>query len=162
MGATMSLRILAVALGASFVAGFFGNMIMIPSGRDKLCMISSIVSAVVNLFLNILFIPKWGLNAAAATTAVSQILGFFFKLPFVEKEISLGDKKSLLAGPVIGSLLIFMITYFMRILVTNTIARVAAIVGVCVIVYGIILVIFKNDLALSVLGKLKKKVRRNE
>lgn len=161
IGATVSLQILAVALGASFIAGFLGNMIMIPSGRDKLCMMSSCISAIVNLVLNILFIPTWGLNAAAATTAVSQILGFFIKLPFVEKEVSIGDKKSLLLGPVIGSTLIFVITYLMRIIITNVIVRAVVIIGASVVVYGITLVIFKNDLALSMLENVKRRCCQN-
>lgn len=161
IGATVSLRILAIALGASFIAGFLGNMIMIPSGRDKLCMISSCISAVVNLVLNILFIPKWGLNAAAATTAFSQILGFFIKLPFVEKEVLIGDKKNLLQGPVIGSALIFVITYFMRMLIANMMVRAVVIVGISVVVYGITLVVLKNDLMLSVLESVKGRCCKN-
>lgn len=161
IGATVSLQILAIALGASFIAGFLGNMIMIPSGRDKLCMISSCISAVVNLVLNILFIPKWGLNAAAATTAVSQILGLFIKLPFVEKEVSIGDKKNLLQGPVIGSVLIFVITYFMRMLIANMMVRAIVIVGISVIIYGITLVVLKNDLMLSVLENMKRRCCKN-
>ena len=161
-GATVSLRILAVALGASFIAGFLGNMVMIPSGRDKICMISSCISAGVNLFLNILFIPRWGLNAAAATTAISQILGFFIKLPFVEKDISIGDKKSLLLGPIIGSGMIFLIAYCVRLYTANMILRAVMIISISAVVYGMMLIVFKNDLALSMLENVKKRLGQNE
>lgn len=160
--ATVSLRILAVALGASFIAGFLGNMVMIPSGRDKLSMISSCISAGVNLVLNILFIPRWGLNAAAATTAISQILGFFIKLPFVEKDISIGDKKSLLLGPIIGSGMIFLIAYCVRLYTANMILRAVMIISISAVVYGMMLIVFKNDLALSMLENVKKRLGQNE
>ena len=90
--ATSALQILCVALLGSFFAGFVGNIIMLPSGREKLCLGSSIVSAVVNFVLNIFLIPKYGIVAAAITTAMSQWIGLLIKLPFVEKEIKIDLK----------------------------------------------------------------------
>ena len=159
--ATLSLRILALALGASFCAGFLGNMIMIPSGRDRLCMVSSCVSAAANFLLNIIFIPKWGINAAAATTLLSQILGFLIKLPFVEKEISIGNKKGLFLGPVAGSIEIFLVAYCVKLFVSNMMIKLFSIVFISVVLYGITLVVTKNDLGLSVLESVKRKCYKN-
>lgn len=161
VGAVTSLRILSVALGASFIAGFIGNMIMIPSGRDKLCMVSSCVSAVVNLVLNLLFIPRWGLNAAASTTAISQILGFLIKVPFVEKEISLGDKKSIFLGPIVGSFAMPVIAYFARRIIGNLILRTLMIIGLCIAIYCIILLLFRNDIALIFYDNIKREVLKD-
>lgn len=151
--ATDSLRLLAIALMISFIAGILGNMIMLPSGRDKLCMISSIISALVNLILNIIFIPYYGLNAAAVTTIVAQMIGFFVKFPFVEKEIVIQNKKTLLFGPCCGSFFIIVITQIIRTLYDGVFFRTILIVLCSVIVYCIMLYIGKNELFLSILKK---------
>ena len=56
--AVPALHILTISLAASFASGFVGNLIMIPSGRERICLTASIISAAVNLALNLLLIPS--------------------------------------------------------------------------------------------------------
>lgn len=154
--AIMSLRILMVALVASFVGGILGNMILIPSGHDKICMVSSIISAGVNFILNLIFIPTYGLNAAAVTTTVAMIIGIFVKCPFVDKEILLVEKKKIFAGPIIGSLLIVPITFLGKYFIEDVFMRTLCIFLIGVMEYAVILLIFKNELAIDMVGKIKK------
>lgn len=159
--ATLSLQILAVALGCSFAAGVLGNLIMLPSGRDKLCMSSSIVSAALNMVLNLIFIPYFGLNAAAVTTMLSQAVGFFIKMPFVEKEINLGPQKSIFAGPILGCMVIVVIALVLSAVIDGLFVRVGAIVLLSVIAYGVIVIVMKNELALDIRDKFFKILKGN-
>lgn len=157
LAASTSLRIMALALGCSFLGGFLGNMIMIPSGQDKICMISSIISAVLNLVLNLIFIPKFGLNAAATTTLISMLFGFIFKYPFVRKDISLGDKKTIFLGPIFGSVIIIPISLVITRIISNIFASVLIVVILSLVEYIVLLIIFKNDLVYNIYKKYMNK-----
>ena len=50
--AALSLRLLGIALMCSFISGWIGNMTMLPAGKEKICLWSSVVSAMVNIVLN--------------------------------------------------------------------------------------------------------------
>lgn len=155
-----SLRILMLALFASSIAGFINNLIMLPSGRDKLCMVSSCISAGLNLVLNLILIPFWGLNAAAFTTLISMVVGFFIKYPFVEKEINFRYifKDSL--SPVIGCILMsvdcLLIGQFCKNIYVKTIVQ----IGSAVAIYFCTLLVMRNAFLLDslkpILIKLKK------
>jgi len=160
LGCIPSLRILMLALTASFFAGFINNMIMIPSGRDKICLFSSVISAVVNLVLNIILIPKYGLNAAAFTTFVSQLLGLIIKLPFVEREVHIGNVPGRLFGPVCGCVVMGIVAIAIAGMMELSHLRTCIQIVACVIVYAITLIMCKNELVLNILEQLKSKLKR--
>lgn len=153
-----ALRILTVALFWSFLGGFLGNMIMIPSGREKISLISSIISAAVNLLLNLILIPKWGIEAAAFTTAVSMAIGFFFKLPFVDKEINVKPLRNVVLGPIVGCIAIVLIGFLFSFVSLHYVLKLILIIGISAIVYFICLVVFKNQLGVELLETIKRKI----
>ena len=153
-----ALRILTVALFWSFLGGFLGNLIMIPSGREKISLISSIISAVVNLALNLILIPKWGIEAAAFTTAISMAIGFFFKLPFVDKEISVKPLMNVVLGPIVGCVAIVLVGFLFSSVSLHYGLKLVLIVGISVVVYFICLVAFKNQFGVEILETIKRKV----
>lgn len=153
-----SLRILTVALFWSFLGGFLGNLIMIPSGRENISLYSSIVSAVVNLVLNLILIPRWGIEAAAFTTALSMLIGFFFKLPFVGKEVSVRPLKNMLVGPLIGCCVIVLIGFGFSFLPLHTAVRFILVVALSAVCYGACLVLFRNPLGTEAWNAVKQRL----
>src|SRR5574344_1032795 len=73
VSAAVPLRILSIALLFSYMGGLVGNMILIPSGKEKICLVATGISAALNFIGNLLLIPKLGIVAAALTTAVSEV-----------------------------------------------------------------------------------------
>ena len=157
-----SLRILTVALFWSFLGGFLGNLILIPSGRENITLYSSIVSAIVNLVLNLLFIPKWGIEVAAITTALSMAIGFFFKLPFIDRDISIAPWKDILLGPIVGCVFLVLLGWGCSFLPVNAIIRFIVIVGIGAIAYFICLLKFKNQLACEAWNFFMRKIKAND
>ena len=119
LGAELSLRILMISLGCSFISGWIGNMMMIPAGKEKVSLKSSIVSAVVNVVLNLILIPIWGLNAAAITTTISECIGIVIKRPYIDKEIRINGLKQMLMAPIIGSIGIVLVSVFVRFFIAS-------------------------------------------
>lgn len=159
--AATSLRILCIALLGSFLAGFLANIIMLPSGREKLCLISSIISAAVNFVLNIFLIPKYGIAAAALTTAISQWIGFFVKLPFVEKEIKLNNTINNIKSAVIGCILIILYLIGVKQIFDNF--YLIAFTGILgsIIIYVFVLIKTQNKFVLDILQKIKRSSLKN-
>ena len=164
LGASTSLRILGIALMFSFWGGWIGNIIMIPSGHEKICLYSSIVSASLNIGLNILLIPKWGLNAAAFTTALSEFVGILCKKPFIDKRIKILGLWKMLQGPIIGGLGIITLGLIIRHLFNSYWLVSIVTIFTSVLWYAMILYIMKDDFyrsyALPYITKLKKGVKK--
>lgn len=161
LGCVLSLRILTGALLASFMAGYLGNLIMLPAGKDKLSLISSCVSAILNIVLNLILIPYYGLNAAAFTTLVSMLVGFFIKLPFVDKNVSFSYIKKDIWSPMVACILMTVAGYAVGVLVGDLIIKTLVQMGSCVIVYLLTLILMKNQFAIDILNGVKRKFKRS-
>lgn len=154
--ATPALHVLTIALAASLLSGFMGNLIMIPSGREKVCLKASICSAVVNLILNLIFIPRFGFVAAACTTAVAELVGCFMQLPKVEKEIQLGKIWTMVGAPLCGSAAIVVIGICVKALVKNVIMCTCLTICVSAVAYLAILIIMRHEFTLSFIRRRSK------
>jgi len=155
--AVPSLHILTVALLFLLLTGLIGNILFLPSGREKICFWIYLLGAVFNFIMNIIFIPRYGLNAAALTTAASQFITFIASIPFVEKNIKLKPILSNIIGPVLGCIGIIIIGIFIRHFVKNYIYRMSLIILIGALLYGIIQILLKNELVIVILNKLKIK-----
>ena len=158
--ASLSLRILTISLAFSFIGGWLGNIILIPSGKEKYCLISNICSAVLNIVLNLIFIPKWGLYAAAATTAASECVGVLIISNFADRSIKIDNLGKMLVGPACGSIGIVLASLVVRIITSNyyLIAILTIIFGA--LVYFIILVLMKDEFTLNYIRPILNKLRR--
>lgn len=160
LGCVTSLRILMLALFASTCGGILNNLIMIPSGRDKLCMVSAISSAVVNLVLNLVLIPHWGINAAAFTTFLAMVVGFAIKWPFVDKQISFKYLKKDIISPFCGCIIMSIVCVAIGMLNFNIYIKTTMQIIVSILVYFGTLTIMKNeflgDILKSLFGKFIK------
>ncbi len=157
LDAVLSLHILTIALIFALLGGFFGNVILIPSLKEKIFLKICILSALVNIITNFVFIPLFGLNAAASTTVLSEAIVFIGAYLNTEKEIKISNIKDIIIGPVIGLIGIFIVFLICRALITNIWNRVLAIIIFSIIVYFVILVRLKNEIAITLYKDLKQK-----
>lgn len=155
LNAAPSLMILTVALAFSFLAGFVGNIIFLPSGREKICLFNCVLAAIVNFIANMLLIPKYGINAAAFTTALSQATSLFSALPFVEKEVDLGNIWDIIKAPLAGGVVLAICIFLVEKVISNFIIQLLAAILFGFIAYGAILVFLKNEFALNAIKSLK-------
>ncbi len=161
LGACTSLQILTAALACSFIGGWISNMMLIPAGRESVCLKSGIISAVVNVMLNLFFIPIWGLNAAAFTTFVAEFIGVIVVARHVDKNIDISNVWSVFKAPLIGSVLIIVIGLVVSNILSSYILTTIVTIGLSAIGYAAVLFIFKNELFMGYVEPIVNKLKRS-
>lgn len=157
IGAATSLHILTIALAVSFIGGFFSNIIMLPSGRERYSLQSSVISALVNFLLNLVLIPKWGLNAAAFTTAIAEFFGMLVIKSHVEKDIRIERKWDICKAPLVGSLGIIVVSIIIKQISANNYFITISTIVFGVIIYALTLYLLKNELFMNSFTSFKKR-----
>lgn len=159
---TVPLQILCLAIIGSAMSTIFNQCVLLPAKREKKTLISTIISAIVNIALNFALIPLFLENGPAITTLLSEIImmmmNFYFSRDIVAYIFK--DKEfwynSLVV--IVGCLAIILICIicklFFKVFVVNLILSIMfSILG-----YAIIVFLLKNTIAnslLSVVCKIK-------
>lgn len=160
ISAATSLRILAGALALSLISGFMTNIILLPSGKERICLISCIISAFVNFILNIIFIPKYGINAAAFSTAISEVVIIIVSAFYIEKQIEFTYLKTMLKAPIVGGISIVILCLLSKNVIGNVYTRTGVVILFSIIVYSLILFLFKDKLAIICKNKIVSKISK--
>ncbi|WP_294001632.1 flippase [uncultured Megasphaera sp.] len=159
--ATLTLQILSVSLIGAIFGGLITYALNIPLRREKYNVIATVISAGINIGLNFFMIPLFKQNGAAITTAVSEFFVFsfcFFTLKDQDKYIDFKLWSRNLFQAIIGCFIIAVISFSVKIVISNVLFRVVLIFILSIICYGLILLLFKNQLAYSILNKIKAKI----
>lgn len=156
-----TLRVLVLALIASFVGGVIGNLTMIPAGRERVCLNSTVLSAISNVVLNILFVGRYGMIIAGVTTFISELINVLYLMPKVDKNIRIDNINSLIKGPIIGGFFITIICLLFRIIIQNSYIIFLFSFSISFFVYAMILYIDRNEIFMSFIGyKIDSILRR--
>lgn len=160
LGATTALHILTCTLFFSLIGGWIGNMTMLPAGREKVCLLSCSMSALVNIILNFFLIPYFGLNAAASTTAIAECVGVIVMSRFFDKNIQIDDLKEMMKAPFVGCVGIILVSVLAKVIFTSDILIALFTITGSAIVYGLALLVLKNEFALGFLQPMINKMKR--
>lgn len=163
LAAAPALRILMLALLFSlFGGGFLGNVIMLPSKRERYFMMACCITALVNVVTNGLFIPYFGIRAAAATTAASELILLLVLALKVGKEVQISGLRSLFSAPVLGCVLIVITTTVISRFVPGLWLRTILCVVCGGIGYGVVLVVCKNEITQLLMVFVKDKLLKKQ
>lgn len=159
-GAATSLRILMIALAASYIGGFFGNMILIPTGQEKVTLFSSIGAAIINLVTNIIFIPIWGKDAAAATTAAAEIISLIILTRFIPKWVKIERIKNIIFPAITGSAAFAAVIIIALRFMTgmNVYLRTVILIVISAVIYFVIQAAFHNEMAVDIIRGMKRRL----
>lgn len=159
LGADISLHILTFSLACSFIGGWISNMMLIPAGKEFVCLKSGIISAIVNVVLNIFIIPVWGLNGAAFTTFIAELVSIFVVVRYIDKNIRIENVLELIKAPIIGAILIAVIGSIVSHILTSYILITLLTVSIGIGVYMVVLFVFKNEFFMGYVGPIIKKLK---
>ena len=154
---SVALQILAIATFFSQLGGLLSNLILIPSGNESKCLISTICASLVNIVLNFILIPAWSYNAAAFTTLLSQIISWVMVVPYADKNVKLFSFLKKAKAPLVGSALIIIVNYIVRLMVKNYYMTFALIVVISIVMYFYVLCIFKDEVFADYLNLVRRK-----
>ncbi len=159
MDSALILQILMVGFVFNlFGASFWGNIILLPSKREKIYMKICCVTAILNVISNYTFIPIFGPPSAAVTTGFCNFIMFIAFLITKDRNIKLMNVKNLVWTPVIGCILVVGVCIVVS-GVCYLWLRVVLSVTCSVTVYFIVQLIGKNELLVDVLHKVSQKLR---
>ncbi|WP_443669681.1 oligosaccharide flippase family protein, partial [Holdemanella porci] len=153
--------ILIFSFAFSLIGGsFLGNMVLLPSGNEKIYMNICCITAVFNVGLNYLLIPKGGACAAAFTTAFSSLLIMILLLIKKDKNIRLDYLKQAMLSPCIGAIAICVFCRLTKTFVSGVFLKTGVCVVGSIIIYGILMIVLKNELCLQTLDTFKARVKK--
>lgn len=155
------LTILMISFGCSLVGGsFLGNMVFLPSKKEKTYMYICCIATAVNVILNLFLIKIWGATAAATTTAFCSFLIMVLLIATRDKRIKLNYIREVIWAPVIGSILIMLFCGLIKTFIPILWSKVFVCISGSVIIYVFTLLLLKNELFIvlytGILNKLKR------
>lgn len=157
-----TLQILSIALIGAIFGGIITYCLNIPLGRERYNVQATSISAVVNVVLNFFLIPIFKQNGAAITTLIAEFLVLFYCLyqckdirNYVDAPVFSKNMVQTLAGCVVMVAVNTMISHFCSVVWMRLIIKIAA----GVLTYGGLLVALKNELAISLLEKVRRRIQ---
>lgn len=159
--AQTSLCILCIAIIFAIFNGLLNQSVLLAYGKEKEFLYCTIISAVLNIVLNFILIPLFAENGAAFTTLVSELILFlllFNKSKNIVKAsfFNISTLKNLMSI-FIGVLGIMAFCEITRKLVYNVyLETFFAIIG-SILLYGVLLLVTKNEMVLSTIAEIKKR-----
>lgn len=160
-----SLQILATALIFAIFGGLITACLNVTLGREKDNLIATVISAVINCGLNVCFIPSFAHYGAAFTTLVSEAFVFLFCFIRIPNKCIYMDgqiiKKSLVHA-VVGSGGIIGYSLVVRHFIENSLWETVIIVSGSVVLYMVILILFKDSYMSMAINKIECKIMRKK
>lgn len=162
IGAAIPLSILSIAIPFSALSIIYGNGVLLINNGENKILISTLIGAVINIGLNLSLIPSFAENAAAFTTLTSEIIVVLINYHFAKKYLKLSSKgiQKALIEVAIESTFIILIIVCVRIFISNLWLTLIISGTLSLIVYIIILHIFKEELYVTTILQIKNKFHR--
>lgn len=156
-GAANSLSILSIAMALFIASGVFGNMILLPSGREMQFAVVCTVGMLVNAILNLFLIPRFGIDGAAFATVIAALIFWIGTMIKLDKNIHFDGIVRIFVGPVMGSAVIILIGLVIRSLELNLWIGTGLAVVLSVIGYFAMQIATKNEMVTEALAAVRRR-----
>lgn len=156
MSSVLILRILAILVFVFSIAYFLGHIVLMATGNEKVILRATICGAIVNATLNLILIPFIsGVGAAIASVSAELIVTgimMYYSKNIIKLNISIKYVSSLL----ISIFVMIIPMLIIKGIFSNYYIGLSVVVIVCVSFYTLLLLMTKNDIAISILDRLKR------
>lgn len=156
LSGSTALKILSFATIFGIYGSLFSNCVLIVARQEEKCLKSTTVSAISNIGLNFLLIPLLGMNGAAITTIIAEVVNFLMQVRYSKELFNWKnlDFRSVKYN-LLGAAGIVVVCAIINSFVHSYFVRLATAVVFSAVVYFSILLIGKDDIAVSILNKIK-------
>ncbi len=131
-------RILSITIIASAWANVIRTQYLIPLGKDKIYVISTLGGAVVNLIFNVMLIGKYGAYGACVGTIVAEYFVMLYQTIKVRKQLEIMRYARLLMVDLVETGFIMMIAYCGSIWVSNCYIRLIIRIVIAIVLFVIL------------------------
>lgn len=153
-----SLGILCLALLFCILAGFYSQCVLIPYKQEKVVLLATICSAVLNIILNLIFIPIYEELAAACTTVVAEFFSFAWCAIVGRKFVKLHGIWKNVISVLTGCVLIVCLSRFLTLFHFENTAYIIVMITLSALLYLIVEILLKNTVVCEAVGTLKRKL----
>lgn len=158
LASVSSVQLMAPIIVLSACSGFLGGVVLVSQGKETLYLIRTIIAAVCDVILNFIFIPKYGSYGASLATTITEALILFLDLSFLFSFIKeLHIIKNLLKY-IISAVFMGIVVFFFKDFFSSIIIKLLFSFLIGVFIYGLFLLIFKNDFFIGMLSFLREKL----
>lgn len=158
-----SLRIITWAIIFSIFSWIFSDCVLIPAKREDKVLRNTLITALINIILNFALIPAMSYDGTSLSTVLAEfsvmILNGYSCRDIIKPIIFKKDTVKNLFESIIGCAGIVVICLLCDFGFNSLILKTIFSVILSVIMYGAILVLLQNKIALSVLDKIKQVVK---
>lgn len=159
--ATPCLVILSIGMFVDLIwSNLWGNCVLLPARREKQFTIACFGAMIVNIIGDYVLIPVCGINGAAIATVAAKVLIGIIVIQKKDKNIKMGISFRLLLGPSVGSVAIVGICLAIKIMCLSSFLTVVISIVLSVVAYGIIMILFKNEIVMEYLNSFKTRSLR--
>lgn len=159
-----SLRIITWAIIFSIFSWIFSECVLIPSKRESKVLSNTIITAVINIILNMLLIPIMSYDGTSLSTVISEFIvmilngvsGWDVIKPILQNRQLIGNLFSSIGG-CIGIIITCILCGYVS---NNDFVKIILSVSLSILVYGVILVLLKNSVAILLIERVKGKLKQ--
>lgn len=161
-----SVIIMKVACAYPFLTGFwdiFQNQMLVPMGKEKTATFIVLFGVFIDFIMNIVFIPAYGGAGAALATMIAECLMFVAYLYVLKGYVkNLFSQLEYLKYFLIFLVLTVSLLFVSRIQIANSLIYLFVTFFIYILIYVTLLWIFKEELFLDILQKIKKYIEKTK
>lgn len=158
--AVPSLQILGIALLFAVLSAFVVNSILLPSKNERISLIASVWSALINIVLNIILIPVFRSNAAAFTTVLAEMVVLLISSKGAMKHLAHLQAWKVVFQSLTACVGMSVVVLLVKSMIPNIYVSFVVSVLCGMITYGLLLIVLRNTFILEVLKGMKQKFNK--
>lgn len=153
--ASFSLRILSIALIFSTFGSFLATSVLLPLRKERIILISSVLSASANIVLNFFVLSIYKQNGAAMTTLVSEFLMGILMYIYIRKQVQIKNINQTFLSTLLSCMVIVVTYLVLGAYIESTLVKTIAVTVIGGLNYFIFMLILRNEIALEIFTAMK-------
>lgn len=155
LSATMAMAFVTIAVIPMAVSGVLGVHILTPLNHEKYVLHSVVAGALINVVLNIVFIPQYGAVGAAFATLLAETTVVLVQVWYTRELLWKLRKQIAYIHYIVAAMMAMGAIYLLKSISLPLFFQLAVSGMVYYVIFGMILLVFKNTVVMDILVKLK-------
>ena len=162
VGSIMPMRWIMPTLGFIGLSNIVGLEVLVPSGREKIVLVSEVVGACVDVAINAILIPKYASIGAAIGTTIAELFVLLVQFLNVKKEFGKVLNPFKYYKVILATLISCFSSYFiMHLLNLNVFMTLVVSALEFFSVYFIVALVLKEEMVCQIWGEVSGKIKKH-
>ncbi len=154
------LNILSLCLLISPIGYLLGSRTLLVTGNENKMIIAVGIGAIINVIGNLILIQFLNEFGAAIASVISELVVATIYVILGKKHFELKDWKKDVIKIIISAILMIIVLFVIKIFITNLLLECILQIVCAISIYGLVLILLKENLIIEVLGNVKKRICR--